>query len=494
MAAAATPMNKKASGATYAAAAAVAKPARGQTVGRFASLVATVEGGGKVQSGPSRATFDVIGVDLCVVNALRRVVMADVTTVAIAFDPTAPKAERDAGIQFFKNTGVLHNEFLGHRISMVPLGFEERRISGYDPAQYKFVLKKKNQGDEVVDVTTADFVVQDVAGAELEEMTKLVFPPSPITGDHVLLARLKPSANNDGDGEEINLEARARRGTGREHARWSPVSACYFRNKVDPEAFEASLKTKIDAAGEGISEAERVRIRGQHASLDGLRDFVKNEYGEPAAFEFAIVSESRLRPAYLVQQAFRVLTDKVKRLSAGVQRDAAAASLKKTPQQAGGAGDDEDEDGVAQGGWGGVGGARPRAGRKGGEHGPVIGTAPDPPADMDDVDGAADMDVSVRSLANMEDFYEVAVRGEDHTLGNLVQGLLYRRWVRDGGASDVSFVGYHQPHPLEGEIVFKVKCAKAGGDVRSLLVEGLAWVVQELTDLSDEWGRFSGMQ
>jgi DNA-directed RNA polymerase subunit L len=66
--------------------------------------------------------------------------------------------------------------------------------------------------------------------------------------------------------------------------------------------------------------------------------------------------------------------------------------------------------------------------------------------------------------------------------------------VRDGGASDVSFVGYHQPHPLEGEIVFKVKCAKAGGDVRSLLVEGLAWVVQELTDLSDEWGRFSGMQ
>ena len=95
-----------------AAAAAVAPP-----MVHFGSLVSTVEGG-KLSSGPSRATFDVFGVDLCVVNAMRRGVMADVPTVAIAFEPTASKTERDAGIQFFKNTGVLHNEFLGHRINV----------------------------------------------------------------------------------------------------------------------------------------------------------------------------------------------------------------------------------------------------------------------------------------------------------------------------------------------------------------------------------------
>ena len=225
--------------ATYANALRPAAGAKASNA-RFANLVTVLEGGG-VGEGPSTSKFDVIGVDLCVVNALRRAVMADVTTVAIAFDPADPKSERDAGIQFFKNTGVLHNEFLGHRISMVPLGFDERKIAGYDPALYKFVLKKKNQGDAVIDVTTGDFVVQDVTGAALPDLTRTVFPPNAITGDHILLARLKPSANNDGDGEEISLEARARRGTGREHARWSPVSACYFRNKIDEAKFEASL-------------------------------------------------------------------------------------------------------------------------------------------------------------------------------------------------------------------------------------------------------------
>jgi DNA-directed RNA polymerase II subunit RPB3 len=449
----------------------------------FGSLVSTVEGG-KLSSGPSRATFDVFGVDLCVVNAMRRGVMADVPTVAIAFEPTASKTERDAGIQFFKNTGVLHNEFLGHRISMVPLGFEERQVAGFDPAQYKFVLKKKNQGDEVVDVTTGDFVVQDVAGAELKDLTALVFPPSPITGDHVLLARLKPGANNDGDGEEISLEARARLGTGREHARWSPVSACFFRYKVDPAAFEASLKVKLDALGPTATEADRTRVRSQHAALDGLRDFAKNEHGEPVAFEFTIASESRLRPAYLVQQSFRALSDKVRRLSTGVQRDAVDAANRGVGASDADDDSDADADTDMHGGWGGATGGAARGRRAK----PVVGANADADADAD----AGDMNVRVRALANMEDFYEVAVRDEDHTLGNMVQGLLYRHWVREGGANDVSFIGYHQPHPLEGEIVFKVKCAKAGGDVRALLVDGLAWVVGELNGLADEWDRLAG--
>lgn len=457
-----------------AAAAYADAPPRGA---RFSSLVVAVEGGDKGKkndAGPSRATFDIRDVDLCIVNALRRAVMADVQTVAIAFDPTEPKSERDAGIQFLKNTGVLHNEFLGHRISMVPLGFEERQVAGYDPALYKFVLKKKNQGDEVIDVTTGDFVVQDVAGAVLKDLTALVFPPSPITGDHILLARLKPSANNDGNGEEISLEARARLGAGREHARWSPVSACFFRYKVDPEASDRSFKVKLDALGLTTADASAAAaavvaaLRSQHDALDGLREFYKNEHGEPAAFEFVIASESRLRPAFLVKQAFRALVDKVRRLSVGIRMSADADDA------AADADADADDDADMTGGWGGGGGKDRRRRRR------------------DDA-GAVAADVRVDALANMEDFYEVAVLEEDHTLGNLVQGLLYRHWVREGGAKDVSFIGYHQPHPLEGEIVFKVKCARAGGDVRALLIDGLAWVVDELEGLSAEWDTFAAV-
>jgi DNA-directed RNA polymerase subunit L len=98
-------------------------------------------------------------------------------------------------------------------------------------------------------------------------------------------------------------------------------------------------------------------------------------------------------------------------------------------------------------------------------------------------------DVRVHALANMDDFYEVVVHAEDHTLGNLVQGLLYRHWVRDGRSEVVSFVGYHQPHPLEDQIVFKVKVARAGDDVRTRLAEGLDWVRAELEALAGVFGR-----
>lgn len=438
---------RKAAAATPATAAAAAASEH------FRALAVKTEGGSEKERGPSLATFEIADVDLCVVNALRRAVMADVPTVAIAFEPTAPRAERAAGIQFFKNTGVLHNEFLGHRVSMVPLGFDEHQIAGFDPALYKLVLKVKNKGDKVLDVTTRDFQVLDQAGAELAQLRDQLFPPSAITGDHVLLARLKPGANNEG--EEISLEARARLGTGREHARWSPVSRCFLRYKVDPAAFERSLAAKLAAAGVAEGDEGSEAIRRQHAALDGQREYFKNEHGEASVFEFEVKSETRLRPAYLVLQAFRALSDRVRRMRTDIE-----AIVAGSPGV-------EDDDDVGAG-WG---SAQPMQQQQ----------------QQQVVDG-----VTVNSIANMDDFYEVTVRGDDHTLGNMVQGLLYRHWVREGGAQLVSFIGYHMPHPLEGDIVFKVKCAKAGADVRELLIDGLAWVLRYLRELEDEWAGFTG--
>jgi DNA-directed RNA polymerase subunit L len=401
---------------------------------------------------PSTATFDMIGVDLCVVNALRRAIMADVLTAAVAFNPTSPGENAKSGITFHRNTSVLHNEFLGHRVSLVPIGLDENQLHGFDPANYTFVLKTKNVGDEIVNVTTADFKVLDVTGAALKQADRdAIFPPSPVTGDHVLLARLKPSPLNDGNGEELHLECRARLGSGREHSRWSPVSTCFFRNKVDPAAFEATLAvraaTAAKVAGVGrLDTAAAAALRVQHAAMEGMRSFLKNEHGEPAAFEFTIKSETRLRPTYLVFEGMRVLAEKVRRLSRGLRHEAERNS---------------------EASWDAAG-------------------APE-------LDARHAAEVRVDVLANMDDFYEVAVQGEDHTLGNLVQGLLYRHWLRDGAAAVVSFVGYHQPHPLEEQIVFKIKCAKAGDDLRARLAEGLDWVLEQLDDLTAEWVAFAGL-
>ena len=56
--------------------------------------------------------FDMIGIDPPLANALRRILIAEVSTVAIS------------RVTIFQNTGVIHDENLAHRLGLVPIVFE----------------------------------------------------------------------------------------------------------------------------------------------------------------------------------------------------------------------------------------------------------------------------------------------------------------------------------------------------------------------------------
>jgi DNA-directed RNA polymerase subunit L/DNA-directed RNA polymerase alpha subunit len=410
--------------------------AAASTPPRFSSLVLS-----KPQP-ETAAAFEIRGVDLAVVNSVRRCIMTEVPTAAFRFDAGGGQGQ---GIRILSNTSSLHNEFVGHRISLVPLGFSENQLETFDPTHYSFVLKVKNTGmTGVRTVTTADVEVFDQTGARVKpEVSTALFPPSAVTGDHILLLRLKPSALGDGNGEEVSVECTATLGVGRDHARWSPVSSCFFRNKVDPGKAAAGLRQHLDdaiarraAAGQPeLSEAETARMSAQFATLDAHRCFYKDEHGDPDVFEFVIESTTRLQPTYLFYKALRVLVGKL---------EAVAAALE------------------SPGGLEGLGGH-------------LVGK------------------IEVGSYPNLDDFYHVTIRGEDHTLGNLLQGMLYRRWVREGRSAEVSYVGYYQPHPLENHIIVKIKCAVPGDDVRARLADGIRWMVSSLSDLTLEFVRFSGL-
>ena len=83
-----------------------------------------------------RLEFDVTGVDLGVVNSVRRAVLAEVPTAAFNYQPYAPSA---SGIIVHENTSVLHNEMLCSRVGLVPLGFDANQLRAFDPSQWRNV-------------------------------------------------------------------------------------------------------------------------------------------------------------------------------------------------------------------------------------------------------------------------------------------------------------------------------------------------------------------
>lgn len=137
-------------------------------------------------------------VDPTFMNALRRIIMAEVPVASIDM------------LYIMENTGVLYDEIIAHRMGYIPL----------------------KGGEGLIFTKDCDCKGQGCPRCEAILTMKVT-----ATEDNfkVLSGRLKAEgsvfvANNDipiaelNAGQKIELEARARLGTGKDHAKWQPVS------------------------------------------------------------------------------------------------------------------------------------------------------------------------------------------------------------------------------------------------------------------------------
>jgi DNA-directed RNA polymerase I and III subunit RPAC1 len=67
--------------------------------------------------------LDLVGVDASVANALRRVMISELPTMAIET------------VYFYNNTSIMHDEVLAHRLGLVPLNVDARYFSFKRDAQ-----------------------------------------------------------------------------------------------------------------------------------------------------------------------------------------------------------------------------------------------------------------------------------------------------------------------------------------------------------------------
>ena len=152
------------------------------------------------ESGNS-VTLQLEGIDRSYANAVRRFCIAEVPAMAID------------DVVILENSSVLYDEILAHRLGMIPIKTDLDRYNlpedcdcgnplGCHKCRVLFVLDAKGK-DKVSTVYSGDLVSEDREVRPVSETIPLV-----------KLAQ----------GQSVKLEAYARLGKGKEHAKWQPCT------------------------------------------------------------------------------------------------------------------------------------------------------------------------------------------------------------------------------------------------------------------------------
>jgi DNA-directed RNA polymerase II subunit RPB3 len=213
--------------------------------------------------------FEVDNIAISMANAIRRIALAEVETYAVS--------ETDVKLQ--ENTSPLHNEYISHRISLLPLN---QTISNLD--QYRFYISKKHTKDVAIDndqnsileITTDDVQVYDIKSDSWVD-TKDIFT------DTILITKLNVK-------QKLLGYFSASKGKALEHARWQSVSTICYRYKVQK-----------DLTG----------IEYDKVTLEEERDWIKKGNGDPTGFIFYLETDGIMPPREVITKSLFIIKNKV---------------------------------------------------------------------------------------------------------------------------------------------------------------------------------------
>jgi DNA-directed RNA polymerase subunit L/DNA-directed RNA polymerase alpha subunit len=223
--------------------------------------------------------------------------------------------------------------------------------------------------------------------------SSVFFPPHPLTGQTCLLASLQPGSG--ATQQRVEILAKASKGTGREHARFSPVSQCSYEYSLDNnperirEMFESWLihakkATSVEKGSERYSELER-----EFNTMQIKRCYKMDEKGEPYSYDFTIESVGVLSVDYIVKRACEV----------GENMCSLYVNLDK---------------------------------------------------------GSLPSEITISNANCRMIGYDFLFRGHDHTLGNLLQTWLVQHHIEGNAKPKIQFAGFSVPHPLRDEMVLRI--------------------------------------
>ena len=213
--------------------------------------------------------FELKGVSISTANAIRRVALADLEIYAVD----------QKNIQLHENTTPLHNEYVSHRISLLPIN---QNVDGLDTLRF-YISKKKtknvaieNDQNGIMDITTDDVQVYD-------SVTDTWVDGGDIFLDTFLITKLNVK-------QKLLGEFKVSKGTAKEHSRWQAVSTIAYRYKV--------LKDEEQIAYDKLS-------------LEEERMWKDKDTKDPEAFIFYLETSGIMKPRDVIEKSLEIIRTKI---------------------------------------------------------------------------------------------------------------------------------------------------------------------------------------
>lgn len=219
-------------------------------------------------------TFDIKGIEPSMANALRRIFISEIPTMAIE------------KVNMWQNTSIIPDEVLAHRMGLVPIKvdpklFQEKqksqeynenncvRFNLHVKCTRKNTPEAQNRDNDILPENDeklynhASVYSSDMKWVPMGKQEKK-FKNTPIRPvyEDILLAKLRP-------GQEIEMELMCEKGIGKTHAKWSPVATAYYR--LLPE-----ITFNEDITGEDAEEVKAICPMDVFDVEDSGKLYVKN--------------------------------------------------------------------------------------------------------------------------------------------------------------------------------------------------------------------------
>jgi len=176
--------------------------------------------------------FTIAPTNVTFANCLRRSIQSEVPTLGFRADMTDTGTTSD--VKILRNTTPMSNEMLADRIGLLPLAMPQ---GVWEKERFLFHLSVENKTEDVLLVTASMIECLEKVPTSDERVrvpNTQFFYPDPVTGDTCIIAVLKPLVPGQAP-EAIEFTAFATVGRGKEHARFNPSSQCAYSYTRDPD-------------------------------------------------------------------------------------------------------------------------------------------------------------------------------------------------------------------------------------------------------------------